>query len=184
MAIVKVQPTRLLLKMRHQQTRASVQRQVARANTHARLLIPFATHSHAAIKTLLAERAVAIVHQQQTRRGVAGEEEVRPSIVVEVCCHDRHPVRPTVLSDSGGLAYVGEGAVPIVAVQGVAAWRKSTRSAVDQQSFIGTCGILHCRLWRVIEVELNVVRDEEIKMPVAVVIKEAASRGEAPRCVQ
>ena len=62
----------------------AVEVKVSDADSHASQRLARPAERNAAQQGLLAKRAVMIVHQQQARRGVAGDEDVWPSVFVDV----------------------------------------------------------------------------------------------------
>jgi hypothetical protein len=67
--------------------------------------------------SLFAEGSIMVVHKQQTRSGIARDKYICPAILVEICGNDRHTVAFRRTSNPGLLAYIGKGAVAVIAVK-------------------------------------------------------------------
>ena len=123
------------------------------------------------------ERAVVIVAEQQAGGGIAGDIDVRPAVVVEIRGHGGHPVAPVDRSRCPhALADIGERAVAVVVVQRERA-RAAGRAGRSSPECPSSCnsrfspGLRH-----VLQIEIQVVRHEQIQLAVAVVVDESAAR--------
>ena len=65
---------------------------VADADAHPGHLLAIGADGDAAHQPFFAERAVVVVQQQQTLRGVAGHEEIWPAILIDVEGNGGEPV--------------------------------------------------------------------------------------------
>src|SRR4051794_14898096 len=147
---------------------------VADADAHAGLLLAVFAEGDAAHHSFFAEGAIVIVHEEEARRGIAGDVNVGPAVLVKVGGDNGHAVAAALGSDSGGGADIGEGAVSIVAIKGMDAAREPARAALDGNSLPGA---IHVRtgLGDAIHVELQIIGDEEIEVAVAVVVDPSAA---------
>src|SRR5436190_23910223 len=71
-AVVVIEAVRIVGKVRLEEIEVSVQIVVPDSDAHSRLLAAVLTQRDAAQHTLFAKGAVVIVHEQQTRRRIAG----------------------------------------------------------------------------------------------------------------
>src|SRR5262249_6657460 len=98
-----------------------------------------------------------------------------PAIFIEVGGDRSHSIAVAKFRYSRLLAHIGESAIAIVSIQRVISRRQAARTTFDWHSLPGAIAV-RSRLRDAFEVKLKVVRDEEIQLPVAVVIKERAPR--------
>ena len=106
--------------------------------------------------------------------GVAGYEDIRPAIVIEIGCDGGHGIAAFGARDARSLAHVGERAVAIVAVQGLpGSGRKTTRTAHDGSARVIAVPVL-ARLRRGRLVELQIVRHKKIQPAIAIIVEERA----------
>ena len=93
---------------------------VADSHAHAGLSLPSSLSATPRSNAFFAKRAVVIVHQQQAGSGIAGDENIRPAIIVGVG-GARPSVRkmPRTARDTGFLRNIGERAVAVVAIERV-----------------------------------------------------------------
>ena len=71
------------------QVQMAIQVVIANSNTHATQLLSIAAQRDTANQSLLAERSVAVVHEQETWSGVAGNKDVWPAVFVGIKCDGR-----------------------------------------------------------------------------------------------
>src|SRR5579863_2475766 len=119
-----------------------------------------------------------VIHEEQTRSGVACDEDVSPTVLVEIRSDHRHAVGLSGGRDSGLLGHVGERAVSVVAVEGMSSGGQSTGPTLHGNTFPVAVHIL-AGYGRMFKREADVVRNEKIEVAIAVVIKETASRAPA-----
>src|SRR5262249_15562016 len=122
--------------------------------------------------------SISVVHEKQTGRGVAGHIDVLPSVFIEIRRNDGHAVSRRSSRDAGLLCHVGERSVAIVPIESVLAGCQPPRSAFDRNSFPAAIGVIAGRQC-ILKRKTNVVRNEEIKMSITVVIHEGASGSES-----
>src|ERR1700691_6004335 len=108
---------------------------VAHPHAHSRLLHAIVAECNPAQHTFLSKGSVMVVHKQQTWGGVACDEDVGPSIFIEIRSHHRHSIALRCFRNACLLAYVRERTVTIVAVQRMSSRGQSTRSALDRNTF-------------------------------------------------
>src|SRR5262249_3995755 len=121
------------------------------------------------------ERAVVVVAEQNAGLGIDGDINVRPPIVVKVISHGGDGVARPRLEDARLLGNVSKGAVPIVVVEQVRAAGQPARATHYRQSFPLTVARLAGSRY-FLEVKLNVIAYEQIKVAVAVVVNPGAAR--------
>ena len=153
----------------------SIEIEVANPQAHARLLLAVLVHRDSANQGVLGERAVPIVLEVEAWRGIAGNIDVGPTVVVKVRGNGRHPVRPASRFNPSLGAYVGEMALTVVAIQVAASRRQAARAAVHGHVLV-EAEVFLARLRRRGGIEVQVVRDEKIEMTVPVVVDPRAAR--------
>ena len=117
-AEVPVEAGGLELEMRLDDVEVAIQVVVADADSHSGHLLPIRADGHAAHQAFFAEGAVVVVEQQQACGGVTGHIEIWPAIFVGIKRNGRQPVRSFEGGDPRLLRDIGEGAVPVVPIQG------------------------------------------------------------------
>ena len=155
---------------------------------------PFSSSAQPAGNRNLPEGPVVVVAIQQARCAVAGDVDVRPSVVVEIGRRRAHPVgarrlpvaadehhrrRPARARDPRRVRDVGKRAVAAVAVEDVRAAGEPERPARDRDLVVAAVGGLArtgCRR----RIEIHIAGDEQIQVAVTVVIQKAAARPPAP----
>ena len=88
--VVAVEDIGIVGEVRFEDVEVSVEVVVADAHTHAGLFQPVFAERHPSFQTLLAKGAVVLVAKQPARRGIAGDIDIRPTVVVVVCCDHCH----------------------------------------------------------------------------------------------
>src|SRR4051794_5130607 len=131
LAVVEIHHRSVVREMRLHDMELPVQPQVADRHPHTGLHHPVLAQGDAALDRLFAERAIVIVAEQQARRGVAGDVNVRPALVVEIRSHYRQSIAAFDLADAASLRDVGEDAFPVIPIKAVLAVREAARAAKD-----------------------------------------------------
>ena len=139
---------------------------------------PAIVESDAGVHGGFGERAVVIVVKEQTGRGVAGNVNVGPAVVVEIAGKRGEAVVGVGLRHSGCFADVGESAIAVVVIELAVRPLQAARTAHHRHPF-PQASRAAARLGRVLRIEINVVRNEEVEAAVAVVIEKSAARGPA-----
>ena len=70
--------------MRLEDIEIAVQIEIADAHSHTRLHHAVRAQGHAAAQAFLTKCAVAVIAEKEAGRGIAGDKNVRPAIVVEI----------------------------------------------------------------------------------------------------
>src|SRR5579863_10134540 len=114
--------------------------------------------------------------EKQARRGIAGDVDVRPAIVIEVRRSDGKSVASFRLTNSGRDSDIGKSAIAVIVIETVTAINQTTRPAEDslEVTTLGCTGARHA-----VHVEGNVVREEEVQPAIPVIIHEPTSRTKA-----
>ena len=123
-----------------------------------------------------------IVHEQQAGGGIAGDKNVRPPILIQISRYHCHPVAFGRFCDPCLLADIGKRTVAIIAVQRVSSSGHSDRSAFNGYASPVAIRVLswnRCMLER----EAHVIGNEQIEIPIPVVVDETAARPPAWRIV-
>ena len=192
-AVVPVKRRHLLGEVRPHDIQPAVGVVIADAGTHAGERDAILVERASGRNGDLPERPVVIIAIEQTRRTVAGDVDVGPSVVVEIGCRRSHAVRsrrlpvtadedhrrrPARASDPRRFRHVGECAVAAVAIEDIRAAGESQWSTRNRDVVVATVGRLTGPRRRR-RIEIHIVGDEQIEMAVAVVIQKAAARAPA-----
>ena len=151
---------------------------VAGIDAHAGLRPAVAAQRRARDQSLLDERPVFPVSEQQVRHRVVGHVDVRPAIVIEIG-EDHAEAVVARIDDAGRGGDVAERAVAVVAVEHVGVPGEPLRAAEDVGRHEPAVGRRAARGDRRV-VELHVVGDVEVEIAVAVVVGERAARAPSP----
>ncbi len=142
---------------------------VTDGNAHAGLRLAVRGVGDAGLNGLVFEGAILLVLVVGCRRRVVGDIDVGPAIVVEIRYRNAEAVGADGVPHAGLLGDIGKGAVAVVVVQDVFAAIEARRTARDLHAFVGAPGGLRQR--RGLDVEVDVIGDEEIKVAVTVVVE-------------
>src|SRR5260370_28976585 len=104
--------------------------------------------------------------------------EVRPAVVAEVSGHSGHRVGPRCLRNAGLLGDIPESSIALVSVEVVAWHRQPSGSTVDCNTF-EVAERVCAGLWQSLEMQVDLVGDVEIQVPIPIIIKKRASRSPA-----
>ena len=126
--------------MRLEQVEVPIEIVVPDTDAHARLLGAVFADRAATLESFLSECAVMVVAEQKTGTGIAGEIDVRPSIVVEISHHRAQAVAVGGGGNARPLTHIGEGPITVVAVEGMPALWQPSRAAHDRNALPGADG--------------------------------------------
>src|SRR4029079_2327857 len=129
---------------------------------------------HAALDRDVLEGPVVVVAVEDGGRGIAGHVDVEPAVAVEIGGGGRHRVSARDPGRAGGFRDVAEASVPFVVEEEVRVRGQALGPTVDGDSLPQAVGS-GAGPGRVGEIELQVVRDEEVHLPIAVVVDERAA---------
>src|SRR5580704_9930870 len=93
LAVVVVKARSLVLKVGLENVKMAIEIVIRHADPHTAQQTSVAAQGYAAKQSFFAEGAVMVVHQQITRRGVASDENILPSILVHIKSNCRKAVR-------------------------------------------------------------------------------------------
>ena len=82
--VVAIKAAGVFGEMRLEQIKMAVEVVVADAHAHAGLLHAIVAERDTAHHAFFAKRSVMVVHEQQAGRGIAGDEDVGPAVLVEI----------------------------------------------------------------------------------------------------
>ena len=156
------------------QVQEAVVVEVAHRDAHAGLQASIGVKSDARRFAALLEGAVAAVAKQQTRRHVARHIEVRPAVVVEIGADGLQGVAATGLQNAGRRRDVAKGSVELLMIEQVRGERQAARAAHHGNLFPDAVFAL-AGLGRLGEIEIDVVRDEQVQTAIAVIVEERAA---------
>ena len=151
---------------------------VADREAHAGLRVAVFAECSAARDRAVGEGAVVVVAIEDGGGGVAGDVEVHPAVAVEVGGANGHRVALLRRRDARTLGDVAECAVRLLVEELLRLERHALWSAVDGDALPQAVRSL-ALLGGGREVELQVVRDEQVEAAVAVVVDEAAATAPA-----
>ena len=178
--VVAIQVGIIVSEVRLYQVQPAVPVEITHSDAHAALLESVLVERDAGLGGVIGERAVAVIDEQDAGGGVASDVDVLPAIPVEVRSRSGEGIVFTHVANARGLADILESPVPAIAVQRDSAERESARPAVHRHPLPFAVGRLPGRRRR-IQIELLVLRHEQVKEAVPVVVHERAS-GTPLRC--
>ncbi len=174
-AVVVVEGVVLLGEVRHVDAQPADVVVVAQGHPHASLLPAVLAHRHPHWEGDLLEGAVLLVLVEEVRAGVVGHVEVRPAVAVEVePGHAQAEVLARV-ADASLLSDLGEVPVPVVPEQEVRFAGEASRAALHVDAAI-LASLALAELRELVEVEVHVAADEEVEVPVPIVVGKATTR--------
>ena len=145
--------------------------EVGHRKAHAGLLHAVGIQGQTALDAFLGKRPVVIVMEEQRRRGITSQVDIRPPVVIKVGCNGRESKGRTRLPDSGFLRNILERPIPAIAIQKLAAGTETARTARRRHTFPVTVWI-RAGLGHFADVVVGVGGDEEVQVAVTVVIDE------------
>ena len=172
-AEIAIQTRSVAREIRLHQVEVPVAIVVRHRHAHARLRLAVGRVRHSRLDRDLLKRPVVIVLVQRRRGRIVGHVNIRPPVVVEIENRHAQPERARRLQNPRLLRHVGERAVSVVVEQNVLSALQSRRTASHRQSLVLARTRFGQR--RGLRVELEIVRHEQVQMPVLVVVHEGAS---------
>jgi len=109
---------------------------IGRGDAHAGLGLAISAQRAASFERNVGENAVPLILIERACRGIVGDIDVRPAIVVEIGSEHAEAVGPAGFEDAGFFADVGEGAVAVVVVENVFSAVQAGRAAGDHDAFV------------------------------------------------
>ena len=146
---------------------------VSDGDAHTCLRLSLSGKRGAALDGNIAERPVHLVQVERRRRRIVSDVNIRPAVVVQVRRRNAETVGAHGGPHAGFLAHIGEGSVTVVVVQDVASAGQAGWSARDQDPLVSAGTVF--RLGSRRQIEINIVRDEEIQMTVLVIVDKATA---------
>src|SRR4051812_7518487 len=123
----------------------SVEIVVSDANTHTGLFHAIIAQRNPTHHAFFAESSIMVVHEKKAGSGIAGNEDVGPSIFVEISGNYRHPITLRSGGDACLLGNFSEGPIPVVAIKRMSTRREAARTAVDRDTLPIAGGVLSRR---------------------------------------
>src|SRR5207249_935489 len=120
---------------------------------------------------------VTVVVVERAGSRVVGDVDVGAAILVVIAPHHAETIE-LVGIDAGLFGHVGEGSVPVVVKEDVAASGQASRPAESRDAAIGAVGRA-ARLAEMVDVNVEVVGHVKVEMAVVVVIAKRASQAPA-----
>ncbi len=160
--------------MRFEDVQRAIEIVIADSQTHAGLLDAIVIQGHAGFEADLAEGAVVTIAEHPTGRGIAGDIDIGPAVVIEVRRNRGQSVAAAHFPDSGFGRNIRERAIAIVAIKQRGNGGEAARSAHHWKPFPGavTIGPGHRGAGRI---EIHVMRHEKIEQAIAIVIHPGAA---------
>src|SRR5450755_1413083 len=171
--IPSIAARRIARKMRLKDIKVPVKVVIPYPDTHPSLLHSVIAESDTAHDAFFAESAVVIVHEEQAGSGITSDEDVRPTIFIEVRRNHGHAIAFAGGGNARLLGHVRERAIPVVVVEDVLASRQSAGATVHRDALPVAGGVLAGHR-SVLQIEADVVRDEQIEMAVSIIVQECA----------
>jgi len=171
--VVAVEHAGVVAEVRLEDVQIAVQVVVADRQAHPRLFHPVSVQRHSAFQPDIRKRSVVIVAQQETRRRIAGNIEVGPAIVVEIRRYRGQRIASLRLDEPRRRRHVRECFIPVVAIEFQPARRQTARPAGNRHSLPVARGRFS-QLRHRVQIEVHVVRHQQIQQSVAVVVHERA----------
>src|SRR5438034_84477 len=141
---------------------------VAHRDAHSRLFVPILVVGGAGYLSNIGERAIVVVVEQYARFGIHGHKNIRPAVVIKIVGDSGDRISRAGFQNACLFGNVRERAVAIVVEEDVCVPGKTPGAAHDRDTFPLAGQPLAGCLGRV---ELDVVADKKIQMPVAVIIE-------------
>src|SRR5215472_1312397 len=142
-------------------------------DAHSRLRLSVRAIGGAGFNGDIGERAVVIVAVKRRRRGVVGDVDIGPGVVVEVANQNTEAIGARRFEDAGFLADVGERAVAVVVKQDILRPLQAWGTAGHQDAFVHTRPGFGQRSG--FGIEVDVVGDEKVQVAVLVVVDESTA---------
>ena len=147
---------------------------VADGRSHASLLPAIFVESSAGGHRNIRKGPIVVVAIKNAGRAVAGDENVGPAVFVEVEGGYAEGVVAVRLVDVGFRSDILKGAIAAIVIQDVLRACQSARAAHDWNAFPNTSWPIP-RGWSRSQIEIDIVRGDEIEIAVAIVIYERAT---------
>ena len=107
----------VIREVRLEKVQMSVEVIVANRNPHPRLFFSVVAEGYASQHSLFAERSIMVVHEEQTRSGIASNINVWPAVFVQIRRHHSHAITLCSPRDACQLADVAKRSVTVVSVE-------------------------------------------------------------------
>ena len=181
-AEIAIEVRRIVGKVRLQDVQETVAIEVRRRRAHAGLLVALFIKRDAGVGAHFLEGPITLVEKVQTGRGIAGDIDVRPAIVIEVAGKDGEAGRLGCI-DAGLVGYVGEMAVAVIVIKRHRLRGQSHGTAGDGESLPRT-GPMLARTGHFGGIELEVMRHHQVQVADPVVVEKCAAGAPARRRAQ
>ena len=152
-------------------------------NPHTSLRLAVGAERASRLNRDILEFSVLLILVERAGGRIVGDINIGPTVVVEIRGEDAQSVRAVRIENARRFGNIGERTIAVVVIQNVLSARQSRRSARHHHTFIkARTGFRHRRSC---QIEINVIGDEQVKTPVAVVVDEGTTRvpARAFRCV-
>src|SRR5271156_414309 len=89
---------------------------VAKSHAHAAHLLAVTAYRQTTRQRLFPKGAVVVIHEEETRRGVARDKDIWPTVLVHVKCNSGHAIGRGDGIDARLCRYICERAIAVVTV--------------------------------------------------------------------
>ena len=115
--------------------------------------------------------AVAVIAIKPVGLRVVGLKNIGPAVLINIRDDRGHPVIAAWIVDAGGLADIAKRAVAVVAIEIVLGALHAPGAAIDGNPFPVAVAAL-ARQGKLIEIDLDVIRDKQVEVAIPVVVDE------------
>ena len=119
-----------------------------------------------------------LVAIEQAGRLVASYVDIRPAVVIEIGDDHAKAITAAGREDAGLRRDVGKRAVAVVVIERIVGHGQPLRAAYDHDSF-PLAVLAASGLWCLTQIEVDIVRDEDIQVAVAIVVDKRTARSPA-----
>src|SRR5712691_11318502 len=147
---------------------------VSNRRAHPSLFPAIRVIGYAREDTDIRESSIVIVMVKNARCAVASHVDVRPAVVVIIERRNAEAIVARRAVDAGRRSYVLEAALAEIAIEDISAARQAPRPAKDSNALPQASGIFAGGRG-VCKVEVRIVRDGQIELPIPIVIHEGAA---------
>src|SRR5581483_8009415 len=171
---IPVKRLEFVRKVRSKNTFMSISGKIACRHSHTGHCLSILVKGNATKNSVLFELAVPLVDVKKRGRLIAGDIDIRQTVFIEVSRQNTEAVVTHGARNAALLGNIGKSSIAVVAIQNVAIEGQAARSAIHGDAAVVTVGIRpssRSRSW----IELQVIRDKQIQMPVQIHIDKRAS---------
>ena len=152
---------------------------VAKVNAHGAQFLAVCAQGHAGKKASLLKGTVVLVVIKEIRPGIVGHVKIGPAIVVVVAPYDTQAIAVSRIVNPGFLGNLFECSITTIVKQQVAFTLHAPGATLNQHSFEPAELVIAAKLGKLIDIHMNVTRDEQVHVSIAVVVGPRGACAEA-----